>query len=134
MKRLIAIAAVALVIAGCVALAVWYRDWQSWAAYETGSQNTSGTPPNYNYWSGFGSVFPWGMGILATLILLAYHNLRKHNCHARGCWRVGNFPVDGTPFVTCSKHHPRIDKMPTAEEIAEVHARVIPPEVRVVNG
>ena len=122
-----------MVIAGCVILAIMYRSWQSWAAYETGSRNTDGTPPNYNYWSGFGSVFPWGMGILVTLLAVFYHNLRKHNCHAKGCIRIGRYPVDGTPYTTCRKHHPHVDN-PTAEDIALAHDKAAPPEVRITDG
>jgi hypothetical protein len=105
-----------------VLLSVYYADWQPWAAYETGSRNTPGTPPNYNYWSGFGSVFPWGMGILVTLLVLVYRNMMKHTCHVKGCVRIGRYHVAGTPYVTCRKHHPVVDDNPTAQDIALAHA------------
>ena len=45
---------------------------------------------------------------------------RKHNCHAKGCWRLGRHPVEGTSYITCQKHHPRPSN-PTAEQIAAEH-------------
>ena len=55
---------------------------------------------------------------LGTLFVL----LRRLNCHASGCWRIGIHHVVGTPFVTCRKHHPVV---PTgrigADQIAQVH-------------
>jgi len=54
----------------------------------------------YNFWSGSGSDF----GEL-TLIGLAYGAYRKHQCHNKGCWRIGRHQVDGTPW--CNRHHQR---------------------------
>lgn len=71
---------------------------QHWLAYMTGSLNTPGTPPNYNFWSGFGSDL--GEVTLLGAVGGMYY---KHNCHSRGCWRVGKHLVDGTPW--CSRHH-----------------------------
>jgi hypothetical protein len=61
-------------------------------------------------------------GPLADITLLggAYAILRRHNCHAKGCWRIGRNPVEGTDFLVCRKHHP--DKSPSAEEILAKHA------------
>jgi hypothetical protein len=59
-----------------------------------GLDNASGAP--YLWWSGFfGDVT-----ILGSVIAL-YH---KHNCHYKGCARIGKHLFDGTPY--CSKHHP----------------------------
>lgn len=50
------------------------------------------------WWSGSGA----DLGELAIIggMIGAYH---KHNCHAKGCWRVGRHTVDGTPW--CNRHH-----------------------------
>jgi hypothetical protein len=60
-----------------------------WLAVHTGTSNEAG--PYYAFWSGFGSD-------LSEAALL-----RKHNCHSRGCWRIGRHVVDGTPW--CDRHH-----------------------------
>ena len=77
---------------------MWWHLIQHWLAYETGSENTSGAPPNYNFWSGFGSD-------LAELTLAGgvLGLWRKHNCHQKGCPRIGRHTVDGTPW--CNRHH-----------------------------
>lgn len=33
---------------------------------------------------------------------------RKYNCHEPKCWRIGRHPVEGTPYITCRKHHPKV--------------------------
>jgi len=69
-----------------------------WLTYMTGSENTSGAPPNYNFWSGFGS----DLGEVA-LIGAVLGMFKRHNCHQRRCWRIGRHVVNGTPW--CDKHH-----------------------------
>src|ERR1700760_461320 len=69
-------------------------------------------PDGYNFIS----------GPLADITLLggAYAIVRRHNCHAKRCWRIGRHQVAGTTYVVCRKHHP--DPTPTAEEIQTAHA------------
>jgi hypothetical protein len=69
-------------------------------------------PDGYNFIS----------GPLADVTLLGgcYALLRHHNCHAKGCWRIGRHPVEGTAYVVCRKHYPH--KQPTAEQIHAAHA------------
>jgi hypothetical protein len=69
-------------------------------------------PDGYNFIS----------GPLADITLLggAYAILRRHNCHAKGCWRIGRHQVAGTTYVVCRKHHP--DETPTAEQINAAYA------------
>ena len=62
----------------------WWHPFQHWLAYMSGSMNTSGAPPNYNFWSGFGS----DLGEL-TLIGTCLAVFKRHNCQLRGCWRIG---------------------------------------------
>lgn len=61
----------------------------------------------YSFWSGFFG----DASILTTPAVLA----RRHNCHTRGCPRLGRHPVAGTTWTVCRRHHP--DEHPTAEDI-----------------
>lgn len=70
-----------------------------WFLHVTGADNVSGS--EYGFWSGFGS----DLGEIALLAGL-YSIMRKHNCHVKGCWRIGLHIVNGTPYITCRKHHP----------------------------
>ena len=54
-----------------------------------------------------------------TLIGGAIAIYRKHNCHAKGCWRIGRHVVSGTDYIVCRKHHPH--DTPTAEQIIAEH-------------
>lgn len=72
----------------------------------------------YGFWSGFGS----DLGEIA-IIGAVYAAFRRHNCHVRRCWRIQRHAVEGTPWVVCRKHHPRINDMPTAEQVAAHSAR-----------
>jgi hypothetical protein len=68
----------------------------------------------YNFWSGFGSDI--GEVVIIGAIYQVY---RKHDCHAKGCWRIGRHVVDGTPYITCKKHHPvRGNNV----DVAQIHA------------
>ena len=69
-------------------------------------------PDGYNFIS----------GPLADITLLggAYAILRRHNCHVKGCPRIGRHPVEGTSYVVCRRHHP--DESPTAEDVLAAHA------------
>lgn len=68
-------------------------------------------PDGYNFLS----------GPLADITLLGagYAILRRHNCHAKRCLRVGMHPVHGTSYIVCRKHHPHA--RPTAEQIHDEH-------------
>lgn len=94
---------VASVVVSAVLLAALLAASWRWVivhlSQETGTSNEASR--GYAYWSGFGSVFPWSLGILAGLAA-AY---RHHNCHVAGCLRLGK-PVEGTPYLACPRHHP----------------------------
>jgi len=81
-------------------------------AHFFGIDNLSG--PFYGFWSGVGS----DIGEV-TIIGAAASLYWKHTCHAKGCYRIGRHPVEGTPHVVCRKHHP--DGEPTHAEILEQH-------------
>lgn len=79
-----------------------------WLIHILGIDST--TDHAYAWWSGAGSDVA-EFAIVGWL----YAFLRKHNCHVRRCWRIGRLPVDGTPWITCRKHHP--DGHITAQQI-----------------
>ena len=54
--------------------------------------------PWYGFWSGFGSDLSEVTGLFAV----AYIFWRKHNCHAKGCWRIGRHQVGDA--VVCRRH------------------------------
>jgi hypothetical protein len=56
----------------------------------------------YNFYSGIFGVLVITAGLLAN----AYVTARRHNCHQVGCWRVGRYPVQGTSWTACRRHHP----------------------------
>ncbi len=78
----------------------------------------AGSGPWYGFWSGFGSDVG-EIAIIGGLLTLVRH----HNCHVRRCWRIKRHPVEGTPYVTCRKHHPTLSGTdhPTAEDVAAAH-------------
>lgn len=84
-----------------------------WLLHFTGADDLSG--PIYGFWSGFGSDLG-EIAIIGGLIAI----IRRHNCHVRGCWRVGRHPVEGTSFVVCRAHHP--DPGPTHQDVLDSHA------------
>ena len=59
---------------------------------------------------GSGAWYLFWSGIVGDLALFGAIGVlyRKLNCHAKGCWRVGLHHVDGTPYITCRKHHPTV--------------------------
>lgn len=83
-----------------------------WAglAHFFGLDNLSG--PFYGFWSGIGADAFRFLGWIG-LWLIVWHRGR---CHVHGCWRSGRFPVAGTPYTVCQKHHPDVP-----ERIGEEH-------------
>lgn len=70
-----------------------------WLLHVLGVDNLSGRW--YGFWSGFGSDVGEA-GIVAALAA----QVRRHNCHVRGCWRVGRHQVGTTSWIVCGRHHP----------------------------
>jgi hypothetical protein len=81
-------------------------------------------PDGYNFIS----------GPLADITLLggAYAILRRHNCHAKGCWRIGRHKVAGTDYIVCRKHHP--NETPTAGQILAEHHEAVRRRRTVVHA
>lgn len=88
---------------------------QHWVSHFFGLDNGAG--PFYLWWSGMGANF----GEL-TVVAAVGGIYFRHNCHVKGCWRVGRHPVDGTPYITCRRHHPTVPGQVTAEHVADAHA------------
>lgn len=78
-----------------------------WLAHLLGLDNLSGAW--YGFWSGIGG----DTAIVTPGLILA----RRHNCHVRGCWRLGRHPVDGTTWTVCRRHHP--DDHPSADDVKD---------------
>ncbi len=75
----------------------------------------------YNFWSGVGADIG-GFAFIGA----AFGLYRKHNCHVGGCWRIAKQQVVGTSWVVCHHHHP--EGRPTAEQVAQVHSRILSAE------
>lgn len=107
MASAVRLASTVALLAGMLALAVtWRLGAQHWLAYHTGSLNTPGSPPNYNFWSGFGSDLG-EYSIAAGLFGHIGVAWRSHTCHRYWwCWRAPRFELEGTPYMLCRRHHP----------------------------
>ena len=81
-----------------VFMIIFWSDTQRWFYLYTGANNPTGSW--YGFWSGFGGAIPDFL-LIGSLITLYRH----HNCHVKGCPRIGK-PVDGTPYLACPTHHP----------------------------
>jgi len=80
----------------------------------------------YNFWSGIGADLG-GFAVVGALVGV----YRKHNCHVHGCWRIAKQQVVGTSWVVCHRHHP--EGRPTAEQIAQVHSRILKAEHAAID-
>ena len=81
-----------------VIFAIWRDFYFHWFEVHTGTVNETGT--YYAFWSGSGSDV--GEATIVVGIVAAW---RHHNCHVKGCPRLGR-PVPGTPYIACPRHHP----------------------------
>ena len=105
-----------------VAIACLVLGWR-WViihlSQETGTSSEGSRA--YAYWSGFGSVFPWSLGIAAAIVATWRHK----NCHARWCPLLGH-PIEGTHYLACHIHHPAHPHRKRAvslETLNEAHAK-----------
>ena len=81
-----------------------------WFEVHTGTVNESG--PYYGFWSGFGSDIGE-----ATLVVGVWAAWRHHNCHVKGCARLGR-PVDGTPYVLTKDPNETSARRPSPQHTA----------------
>ena len=62
----------------------------------------NGNSATYLFYSGIFGVLVFAAGQIAAV----YAILRRNNCHQPRCWRLGRFPVEGTTWNACHRHHP----------------------------
>lgn len=74
--------------------------WHWWAIF-IGVRNGDSNQTGYLFWSGIGGDLAYLSFLWAGVVLY-----RKHQCHVKGCPRLARFPVPGTPWTVCSRHHP----------------------------
>ncbi len=91
----------------------WLPVFLHWLAVHTGTVNESG--PYYGFWSGFGSDLG-EVAIIGSVLGV----LRHHNCHVKGCFRLGR-PVEGTPYIACPRHHPAHKSKRRGVELEHIH-------------
>lgn len=102
----VAVAAALVVLALLASIPSVWHVWfpvQHWLSVHTGTVNEPG--PYYGFFSGFGS----DLGELTLIggVLAIY---KKHNCHARWCFRFGHHdfldPETGVTYKLCRHCHP----------------------------
>lgn len=94
---LLALGLALLAIAATVAYFT-FGDIQHFFGFATGQ----GNDPQYLFPSGFGGI----LERLVELVVIGGILLRRHNCHQKGCPRLGRFPaVEGNGWLYCQKHH-----------------------------
>jgi hypothetical protein len=95
-----------------------------WLAVHTGTVNEAG--PYYGFWSGFGSDLSEILGPIIALGLYYWH----HQCHAKGCHRIGRHEAAGGQYKLCRRCHPDI---PTRVSLASIHAAHAEHKARLNN-
>ncbi|MCB1040816.1 MAG: hypothetical protein R2701_00210 [Acidimicrobiales bacterium] len=112
----------AAAVAAAVAIVTLQGTVRHWVAEHTGLLK-SGPDIYYNFWSGFGADLGEGTLIVAVGVGVSTF-LRKVNCHAKGCWRIGRHELEGTPYVLCRHHHPDVpNEGATHDRILAEHHR-----------
>ena len=114
MKRFLRWVAVWLILSAVTAFAVAWAvlGLRHWLAIQTGIDYCVNLPiryqvvcQRYGFWSGFGSVFPWSLGILGAVWGGLLMHWRHINCQAPGCPLIGHYP-DSRGVKWCARHHP----------------------------
>lgn len=92
-----------VVVAGSISTWLWWGPFEHWISYSTGSYNTPGSPHNYNYNSGFGSIVESvGLTWLGIGIAVWWNN----QCHVAGCYWPGLSHRTQAGDRACWRHHP----------------------------
>jgi hypothetical protein len=103
----------------------YYHTYQPWMAAHTGSAGGQEAGGEYAYWSGFGSVIPWELGIFISVWVWIITHYRMVNCHVDHCPRLGRYVAAGGHFKVCRRHHPEAhvrNGQVTFEHIQWAHA------------
>lgn len=117
MRRLIW-GVVALVGLALLVLLVQAIRVDHWIFHPIGGTCQGAHCKGYLFWSGIAGTVIFSTGLYGGILLFA----RKHNCHVKGCPRLGRYHVNGTPFVVCKPHHPKVpNEGVTVEHVAECH-------------
>jgi hypothetical protein len=121
-NRLILVLVLVLIVVAVAILIAFFGALRHWVALHTGIVH-GGPDEFYNFWSGFGSDL--GEATLISAVGVGvYTGVRRVNCHAKGCWRIGHHQLDGTPYILCRHHHPQVPNGgATHERILEEHRR-----------
>lgn len=99
---------------------IWWTFWH-WFQVQTGTIIPPTGSREYNFWSGWGSVF-----VLPLLITLGHYIVDRftHTCHVPGCYRKGKHQIAGGRYTVCTKHHPDTpDDGLTLEHIQSIHRK-----------
>ena len=107
-------------LAGLALLIAYFDFLRHWTAIHSGTIYSPNSPVYYNFWSGFGSDLGEATLIGAVSVGL-YTGLRKVNCHSKGCWRIGHYPLEGTPYHLCPRHHPGVPTKGPSQGLSLIH-------------
>src|SRR5271165_2985336 len=123
LKRLGLGSLVLFILVALVLLIAFFAFLRHWMAVHTGTLNESG--PYYGFWSGFGSDLGEAT-LIGAVGVGVYTGVRKANCHTKGCWRIGHYPLEGTPYHLCTHHHPGVPtKSASHKLILEQHRKYL---------
>ena len=122
LRKALVVVLVLVALAGLALLIAFFDFLRHWTAIHTGTVYSSNNPTYYNFWSGIGSDLGEATLIGAVSIGL-YTGLRKVNCHTKGCWRIGHYPLEGTPYHLCAHHHPAVPTKGATQEQILLHHR-----------
>jgi hypothetical protein len=87
------------ILVGLVLLGVHWSSVQHWLAVHSGTDIPNGQySVYYNFWSGIGSDIG-EVVLIGGLVTLVRH----HNCHNKGCWRIG-LHTTNTGYKLCKTH------------------------------
>jgi hypothetical protein len=115
LKKALAVALGLAGIAGLALLIAYFDFLRHWTAIHTGTIYSTTNPVYYNFWSGFGSDLGEAT-LIGAVSIGVYTAVRKVNCHTKGCWRIGHYPLEGTPFHLCPHHHPGVPSKGVSHE------------------
>jgi hypothetical protein len=107
------LAVIAVVIVAALLIA-FIGPLRHWFADHTGVTH-GGPDVYYNFWSGFGSDLG-EVTLVSAVCVGVYTGVRKVNCHAKGCWRIGHHALNGTPYILCRHHHPEVPNTGASHE------------------
>ena len=107
LKRVLVVGLVLVGLAGLALLIAYFEFLRHWTAIHTGTIYSTNNPIYYNFWSGFGSDLGEAT-LIGAVSIGVYTGVRRVNCHTKGCWRIGHYPLEGTPYHLCPHHHPGV--------------------------